>query len=89
MKPLAVIDVETTGLNPYRFDRVVEVAVVLVGPGQGISAELTTLVNPERDIGPTSVHGLTASDIINAPRFAQIAGHLGKNGWGQASVIRY
>ena len=76
MKPLAVIDVETTGLNPYRHDRVVEVAAVLVVPGQGISAELATLVNPERDIGPTSIHGLTGSDVINAPRFSEIAGNL-------------
>jgi DNA polymerase III subunit epsilon len=87
MKPLAVIDVETTGLNPYRLDRVVEVAVVLVVPGQGISAELTTLVNPERDIGPTSVHGLTASDIINAPRFAQIAGHLAEFLCGSIALV--
>ncbi len=76
MNPLAVIDVETTGLNPYRHDRVVEVAAVLVLPEQGIQAELTTLVNPERDVGPVSIHGLTASDLINAPRFADIAGHL-------------
>jgi DNA polymerase-3 subunit epsilon len=76
MRPLAVIDLETTGLNPYRHDRVVEVAAVLVVPGQEVSGELATLVNPERDMGPTSVHGLTASDIINAPRFSDIAGHL-------------
>ena len=76
MRPLAVIDLETTGLNPYRHDRVVEVAAVLVVPGQEVSGELATLVNPERDIGPTSIHGLTASDIINAPRFVDIAGHL-------------
>jgi len=76
MKPLAVIDVETTGLNPYRHDRVVEVAAVLVLPDEGIQAELTTLVNPERDVGPTSIHGLSASDLINAPRFADIATHL-------------
>jgi DNA polymerase-3 subunit epsilon len=76
MKSLAVVDVETTGLNPHLHDRVVEVAAVLVAPGQAISAELTTLVNPERDVGPTSIHGITASDIINAPRFAEIAGHL-------------
>ena len=43
MHPLAVIDVETTGLNPYRHDRVVEVAVVLLVPEQGIQAEITTL----------------------------------------------
>jgi len=76
MKPLAVIDVETTGFNPYRYDRVVEIATVLVVPGQGIIAEMTSLVNPERDVGPTSIHGLTASDITNAPCFAEIAGHL-------------
>lgn len=76
MNPLAVIDVETTGLNPYRHDRVIEVAAVLVLPEQGVQAELTTLVNPERDVGLTSIHGLTASDLINAPRFADIAANL-------------
>lgn len=76
MKPLAVIDVETTGLNPYRHDRVIEVAAVILVPGQRIAAEFTTLVNPERDVGPTRIHGIAASDIINAPRFADIAAHL-------------
>ena len=76
MKPLAVIDVETTGLNPYRHDRVVEVAAVLMLPVEGIQTELTTLVNPERDVGPTSIHGLSASDLINAPCFAEIAAPL-------------
>ena len=76
MKPLGLIDVETTGLSPYRHDRVVEVAAVLMLPGKGIVAELTTLVNLERDVGPTSIHGITASHIINAPRFADIAAHL-------------
>jgi DNA polymerase III subunit epsilon len=76
MKSLAVIDVETTGLNPYRHDRVIEVAAVLLLPGQGIAAEFVTLVNPERDIGPSRIHGITASDIVNAPRFSEIAANL-------------
>ena len=76
MPTLAVIDIETTGLNPYRHDRVIEVAAVLLLPEQGIQAELTTLVNPERDVGPTSIHGLKASDLINAPRFVDIATNL-------------
>ncbi len=42
----------------------------------GFQSELATLVDPERDVGPTSVHGLRASDVIRAPRFAEIAGHL-------------
>ena len=76
MKPLAIIDVETTGLNPYRHDRVIEVAVVLVLPGQGIATEFATLVNPGRDVGPTRIHGITATDIVDAPRFADIAANL-------------
>lgn len=87
MTPLAVIDVETTGLNPYRHDRVVEVAAVLMLPEQGIQAELTTLVNPERDVGPVSIHGLTASNLINAPRFADIADHLGEVLRGSAVLV--
>jgi DNA polymerase-3 subunit epsilon len=76
MKPLAIIDVETTGLNPYRHDRVIEVAVVLVLPGQGIATEFATLVNPGRDVGPTRIHGITATAIVDAPRFADIAANL-------------
>jgi DNA polymerase-3 subunit epsilon len=76
MRPIAVIDVETTGLNPYRHDRVVEIAAVLLLPGQGLSAEFTTLINPERDIGPTRIHGITATDVVSAPRFSDIAAHL-------------
>ena len=76
MTTFAVIDVETTGLNPFRYDRVVEVAVVLVSPGHGATDEFSTLVNPDRDVGPTSIHGITATDVINAPRFSEVAPHL-------------
>jgi DNA polymerase-3 subunit epsilon len=76
MITLAVIDVETTGLNPFRHDRIVELAVVLMNPGEGIIEEFTTLVNPDRDVGPTRIHGITASDLIHAPRFFEVAGNL-------------
>jgi DNA polymerase-3 subunit epsilon len=76
MNTFAVIDVETTGLNPYRHDRIVEVAIVLVSPEKELSTEFNTLINPERDIGPTRIHGLTATDIINAPRFIDVAAVL-------------
>lgn len=76
MTCFAVIDTETTGLYFRRFDRIVEVAVVLVTPDVGVSVEFSTLVNPERDVGPTSIHGLTASDLVDAPRFPEIAGEL-------------
>lgn len=76
MAYIAVIDVETTGLNPYRYDRVVELAALVTGLDGEIIREFTTLLNPERDIGPTSLHGLTASEVISAPRFGEVAGLL-------------
>ncbi|MGD1001493.1 MAG: exonuclease domain-containing protein [Candidatus Brocadiia bacterium] len=77
MHNIAVIDVETTGLNPYRNDRIVEIATVLLRPdGSSSHSEFVTLVNPGRDMGPTSIHGLTAADVLAAPRFEDIAGLL-------------
>lgn len=74
--PIAVIDVETTGLFPFRHDRVVEVAVVIVQADGCIEREFVSLVNPARDIGPSSIHGLTSEDILHAPQFAEIAALL-------------
>lgn len=74
--PVAVFDVETTGLFPSRHDRVVEVAVVIVGADGEIEREFVSLVNPMRDIGPSSIHGLTSEDILYAPQFGEIAALL-------------
>lgn len=74
MTCIAVIDVETTGLNPYRHDRVVELGVLVIRPDGTILRKYVTLVNPERDIGPTRLHGLTTRDILAAPKFNDIAG---------------
>lgn len=73
---IAVIDVETTGLYPSRHDRIVEVAAVIVGADWRVEHEFVSLLNPERDIGPSSIHGLTSADILHAPQFAEIAGSL-------------
>lgn len=76
MTRIAVFDVETTGLNPYHHDRIVELAAVVIRPDGTVVRELATLVNPERDIGPTRIHGLITRDILAAPRFSEIAGAL-------------
>lgn len=70
---IAVIDVETTGLFPLRHDRVVEVAVVVVRTDGEVEREFVSLVNPARDIGPSSIHGLNSEDICHAPQFGEIA----------------
>ena len=73
--PIAIVDLETTGLAPG-FDRVVEVSVVRMDPGQQPRLVLDTLVNPARRVSATEIHGITDDDVANAPRFGDIAGEL-------------
>lgn len=68
----AVLDVETTGLNP-RTDRVVQVAVTQVSATGDIQRSWNTLINPDRDPGPVHVHGLTTEALRAAPTFAEVA----------------
>ncbi|MEO3813233.1 exonuclease domain-containing protein [Sphaerisporangium sp. B11E5] len=72
----AVIDVETTGLRPSWHDRIVEVGVVHTDLAGRVTGEWSTLVNPERDLGPQRVHGISAADIRHAPTFKEIAGTM-------------
>lgn len=68
----AVVDVETTGLVPAR-DRVVEVAVVHLDTGARVTSEFSTLIDPRRDVGPSRIHGIRASDVAGAPTFPAAA----------------
>jgi DNA polymerase-3 subunit epsilon len=74
--PIAVVDVETTGLSPWRNDRIVEIAVVVMTPDGKIHREYETLVNPDRDLGPTRIHQITAAEVLHAPQFPDIAGDV-------------
>ena len=69
-----VMDVETTGV--YNKDRVVEVAIVTINKQGEIVEKWETLIQPERDIGATEVHGITASMLIQAPCFADVIGDI-------------
>lgn len=73
---IAVVDVETTGLSPWRHDRIIEIAIVLIDPTGEVHCEYETLVNPQRDIGPSRIHHLSAGDVLKAPTFGQIAGDV-------------
>lgn len=72
----AVLDLETTGLFPGGHDRIIEIAIVVLGSDAEPLEEFATLINPQRDVGPTSIHGLTASDVSAAPLFSTIAGEV-------------
>jgi DNA polymerase-3 subunit epsilon len=67
----AVVDLETTGFSPLQ-ERIVEVAVVVLDPAGVERDAFCTLVDPERDPGPTHVHGITAEMLEGAPTFAQV-----------------
>ncbi len=69
----AFIDVETTGLDVRGKDRIVEIGIVLTDSAFGIEREFETLINPRRDVGPTSIHGISASDVLHAPDFRSLA----------------
>lgn len=73
MAGYTVMDFETTGFSPSHGDRVVEVAMVKVSHEGEVYDAWSTLVNPQRDVGATSIHGITARDVVGAPTFADIA----------------
>ncbi|MEE1941527.1 DEDDh family exonuclease [Streptomyces sp. TRM 70361] len=67
----AVVDVETTGLA--RDDRIVSAAVYRLDALGDVIDHWYTPVNPQRDPGPTWIHGLTSEMLADAPVFAEVA----------------
>jgi DNA polymerase-3 subunit epsilon len=74
--PYAVVSIETTGLSPAKGDRIVEIAIARVDARGRIEDEYATLVNPGRDVGPILVHGISTTEVLDAPTFEEIAGEL-------------
>jgi DNA polymerase III subunit epsilon len=72
----AVIDTETTGILPGLGHRIAEIAVIHLDPDGTVTGEWSTLVNPDRDLGPQAIHRIRAADVRHAPRFEHIAGDL-------------
>ncbi len=72
-RPLAIIDLETTGISP-QIDRIVEIGALRVMP-DGSKTNYHTLVNPEIPIPieATRVHQIKDSDVRKKPRFRGIA----------------
>jgi len=70
----AVVDVETTGTQPFAGDRITEVAVALVRGGE-VADCFETLVNPERPIPAfiTRLTNITWDMVKDAPTFADVA----------------
>ncbi len=81
-RPLAFIDLETTGVDP-RSDRILEISVMKVFPPgpDGTTPEpvvRTRRVHPGMPIPPgaTAVHHITDEDVAGEPHFEQLAKSL-------------
>ena len=75
-RPLAVIDIESTGLDP-KTARTVRLTVLKVMP-DGTEHLKSALINPGEPIPPgaTAVHGITDDDVADAPFFRAYAKSL-------------
>ena len=75
-RPLAIIDLETTGIN-VSSDRIVELSVLKISPN-GKEEWMTTRVNPEMAIPPktTAIHGIKDEDVAESPTFRETAKKL-------------
>jgi DNA polymerase-3 subunit epsilon len=75
-KPLAIIDLEATGMN-LGADRIVEIAIVRIMPDNSRLVK-RKLINPEIPIPPniTDIHGLTNDMLKDAPTFRQVANEI-------------
>ena len=75
-KPIAFIDLETTGIS-LGSDRIVEIAVVKI-LADGTTIVKRKLINPEMPIPEASsaIHGITNEMVKDAPTFRQVAQEL-------------
>lgn len=68
----AVVDLETTGLEPQD-EAIIEVGVVLLDPRGREQLRWDSLVNPHRHPGPTHIHAITPDDLTDAPELGTLA----------------
>lgn len=71
-RPLAFLDLETTGIN-VSTDRIVEFSILKISPN-GKEEWMISRVNPEMPIPPktTAIHGISDEDVVNSPLFREI-----------------
>ena len=75
-KPIAFIDIETTGLNTQQ-DRIIEICVIKIHPS-GAEEILNSIINPKIPIPieSTQIHGIKDVDVEGKPTFNEFAKEL-------------
>jgi DNA polymerase-3 subunit epsilon len=69
-----ILDTETTGLDPLRGDRLVEIGCVEIFNRMPTGQTYHVHINPERDMPAEAfaVHGLSAEFLADKPRFSEV-----------------
>lgn len=75
MKRQIVLDTETTGLDPTRGHRIIEIGCVELIDRRLTHRTLQLYINPEREVdkGAVEVHGITNDFLKDKPLFADVA----------------
>jgi DNA polymerase-3 subunit epsilon len=75
-RPLAFIDIESTGINP-RQDRIIDLAIIKLLP-DGSQTKQVFRCNPGIPIPPEAqaIHHISNADIETCPMFTQVAGEI-------------
>jgi DNA polymerase III subunit epsilon len=84
-----VLDTETTGLNAGSGDRIIEIGCVEIVNRRFTGRTYHTYLNPEREIHPdaTAVHGFRLEDLLDKPKFTDVAEALAEFVAGAELVI--
>lgn len=70
-----VLDTETTGLDPRRGDRLIEIGCIELVNRIPTGIEFHRFINPQRDVPAEAeaVHGLSTAFLVDKPLFADVA----------------
>jgi len=76
VRPIAFIDLETTGIN-IGTDKILEIAIVKILP-DGTRLVKRKLINPQMPVPKASsdIHGITDEMVKDAPTFKQVANEI-------------
>ena len=70
-----ILDTETTGLDPKRGDRLIEIGCVELFDRVPTGKEYHCFIQPDRVVPPDAVaiHGITDAMLVGKPRFSEVA----------------
>jgi len=71
-----ILDTETTGLDPQKGDRLIEIGCIELINRIPSGREFHCFINPERDVPreAEAVHGISTDFLKDKPKFAEVAG---------------